>query len=288
MKTNSRKVGFTLIELLVVIAIIAILAAILFPVFAKVREKARQTACLSNMKQMGLAFAQYSQDYDELYPNGASWYYPGGNGWAGQVYPYVKSTAVFLCPDDTSGSHSSYAYNSNNTLPTGSSVSGYTIAKYNTPSKTILLFEVTGNHDALPDNLSITTEDNDTSGSGGISPAGWGASNGGGGGFNTWAVNGAGDYWDTNTLQFATGYFKNTMTADRVNFAAPTGRHTDGSNYLFADTHAKWMRGAAVSSGTTNPTSSDCNTGGSLDGNGVPIAAGPDCSDGTTAATFSL
>ena len=83
MKNNSRRTGFTLIELLVVIAIIAILAAILFPVFAKVREKARQTACLSNMKQLGLAFVQYSQDYDEMNPDGVSWYYPGGNGWAG-------------------------------------------------------------------------------------------------------------------------------------------------------------------------------------------------------------
>src|ERR1700760_4371273 len=64
-----RPLGFTLIELLVVIAIIAILAAILFPVFAKVREKARQTSCLSNEKQLGLAFQQYTQDYDEKYPD---------------------------------------------------------------------------------------------------------------------------------------------------------------------------------------------------------------------------
>ena len=63
-----RKQGFTLIELLVVIAIIAILASILFPVFARAREKARQTSCLSNMKQLGLACSMYAQDYDELLP----------------------------------------------------------------------------------------------------------------------------------------------------------------------------------------------------------------------------
>src|SRR5579872_1765147 len=97
----NRNKGFTLIELLVVIAIIAILAAILFPVFAKVREKARQTSCLSNEKQLGLGFVQYVQDNDETYPlDGA---YSGtdlGQGWGGQIYPYVKSTGVYHCPDD--------------------------------------------------------------------------------------------------------------------------------------------------------------------------------------------
>jgi len=81
--------GFTLIELLVVI--IAILAAILFPVFQKVRENARRTACLSNMKQIGLSVLQYNQDNDEKGPNGTD---PYGrcSGWAWQVYTYAKST----------------------------------------------------------------------------------------------------------------------------------------------------------------------------------------------------
>jgi len=104
----STKKAFTLIELLVVIAIIAILAAILFPVFAKVREKARTISCLSNMKQMGLAFTQYNQDNDEKNPNGINNFYPGGNGWAGQLYPYVKSEKVYFCPDETSTQGSSY------------------------------------------------------------------------------------------------------------------------------------------------------------------------------------
>src|SRR5579872_7119000 len=98
----NRNKGFTLIELLVVIAIIAILAAILFPVFAKVREKARQTSCLSNEKQLGLGILQYTQDNDESFmpsDNGAVGM--NGHGWASRIYPYVKSTGVYSCPDDT-------------------------------------------------------------------------------------------------------------------------------------------------------------------------------------------
>ena len=99
---SARAHGFTLIELLVVIAIIAILAAILFPVFAQARESARRTVCLSNTKQMGLAFAMYAQDYDETTPavihdsalpeDPDFWYI---------VQPYVKNVAVFYCPDRT-------------------------------------------------------------------------------------------------------------------------------------------------------------------------------------------
>lgn len=288
MKNNCRNAGFTLIELLVVISIIAIIAAILFPVFAKVREKARQTDCLSNMKQIGLAFAQYSDDYDEKQPNGVNWFYPGGNGWAGQVYAYVKSSSVFICPDDSSLGHSSYAYNGNNTNPNTKTVDGYSVAKYSSPSKTVLLFEVVGNHNVAPDLFTIQTDDSTTDGTGGISPAGWGASNGQGLKYTSWVLNGAGNYFDASTLKAATGYFKNTTPADRPNFAAPTGRHTDGSNFLMADTHAKWLRGAAVTSGTTNPNASDCNSAQALDANAVPIAAGPDCSDSSVAATFSL
>jgi prepilin-type N-terminal cleavage/methylation domain-containing protein/prepilin-type processing-associated H-X9-DG protein len=89
--------GFTLIELLVVIAIIAILAAILFPVFAKAREKARQSSCLSNIKQMTLAAMQYSQDYDELIM--PTLIRSTGNPiWTFLITPYVKNTQIFACP----------------------------------------------------------------------------------------------------------------------------------------------------------------------------------------------
>ena len=103
--------GFTLIELLVVIAIIAILAAILFPVFAKAREKARQSSCLSNVKQIILGVLQYCQDYDERLPLGTSyWYAPGGGGaatradplgWFDCLQPYVKNAQIFACPSDS-------------------------------------------------------------------------------------------------------------------------------------------------------------------------------------------
>jgi prepilin-type N-terminal cleavage/methylation domain-containing protein/prepilin-type processing-associated H-X9-DG protein len=94
-----RSKGFTLIELLVVIAIIAILAAILFPVFAQAREKARQTSCLSNLKQMGLGLTMYSQDYDEqLVPAWMGAAFPGDTRWMDVIQPYVKNVQLFTCP----------------------------------------------------------------------------------------------------------------------------------------------------------------------------------------------
>jgi prepilin-type N-terminal cleavage/methylation domain-containing protein/prepilin-type processing-associated H-X9-DG protein len=97
-----RRRGFTLIELLVVIAIIAILAAILFPVFAKAREKARQTSCLSNTKQLLLADQMYAQDYDEILARYADRYCgAGGRHMWNQVWePYIKNTQIFRCPSN--------------------------------------------------------------------------------------------------------------------------------------------------------------------------------------------
>jgi prepilin-type N-terminal cleavage/methylation domain-containing protein/prepilin-type processing-associated H-X9-DG protein len=103
LSTRSARQGFTLIELLVVIAIIAILAAILFPVFAQAREKARMSACLSNVKQLGLGLQMYAQDYDETLPNHAT---DAANflaanapqNWARAMSPYVKNTQIYSCP----------------------------------------------------------------------------------------------------------------------------------------------------------------------------------------------
>jgi prepilin-type N-terminal cleavage/methylation domain-containing protein/prepilin-type processing-associated H-X9-DG protein len=115
-----RRRGFTLIELLVVIAIIAILAAILFPVFAKAREKARQTSCLSNTKQLGLAFQMYATDYDELcvpYYNTTTSMF-----WAGVLAPYIKNMGIYNCPSK------SFRNTEWNLRPNGSySVDGYGI-----------------------------------------------------------------------------------------------------------------------------------------------------------------
>ncbi|MFH1855115.1 MAG: DUF1559 domain-containing protein [bacterium] len=108
----SKKSGFTLIELLVVIAIIAILAAILFPVFAKAREKARQTSCLSNEKQIALAVIMYAGDYDETLPP----YYSFGSltYWVDMVMPYCKNTQMFACPSNSNKSqYASYGCNYN-------------------------------------------------------------------------------------------------------------------------------------------------------------------------------
>jgi len=127
--------GFTLIELLVVIAIIAILAAILFPVFAKAREKARQSSCLSNMKQIGLAFMQYVQDYDETCV--LNYQYPmdpaiGYQLFQQQLSPYVKNRQIFTCP-------------SRATTQVGYGLSIYVGGDYNGPYPTLGLFNNAAN-----------------------------------------------------------------------------------------------------------------------------------------------
>lgn len=119
---KAKSSGFTLIELLVVIAIIAILAAILFPVFAQAREQARKTACLNNTKQIGTAVMMYVQDYDEMYPCN-SWDEPyigtsdndigqdtrSKTHWPWRIMPYLKNKQVFRCPSDPAQGLSGWA-----------------------------------------------------------------------------------------------------------------------------------------------------------------------------------
>ena len=153
----SGRRGFTLIELLVVIAIIAILAAILFPVFAKAREKARQISCLSNLKQLSLGFVQYVQDSDEEYPDtgaGSSakpCWIPAPPSASpsdifdvtlGVLYPYVKSSQVYVCPDDTQGDTRHLSYSMNQYMGYNPPSNGPTsLAIVDTPATTILLID---------------------------------------------------------------------------------------------------------------------------------------------------
>jgi prepilin-type N-terminal cleavage/methylation domain-containing protein/prepilin-type processing-associated H-X9-DG protein len=127
---RRRREGFTLIELLVVIAIIAILAAILFPVFAQAREKARASSCMSNNKQISLAFSMYKQDYDETYPPAVD--LVTNNWWETLVSPYIKGGnvgGILTCP---SASTRAYAYSMNGWM------SGQSDASTSRPSDTIL------------------------------------------------------------------------------------------------------------------------------------------------------
>jgi len=221
--------GFTLIELLVVIAIIAILAAILFPVFAKVREKARQTACLSNEKQQTLGMLQYVQDYDESFPRvyGTGPGNPGDTiGWADAIQPYIKSTGVFHCPDDPSPfstdpnnvNYSSYAANGSISLYDGSinGQIGQKEAVFQQPALTILLLE------------------QNTYKASNYMP--W---------YNGAANNGYACGYTANapilTLRITSDPGNCGQTALSLN-ANIYGRHTLGANYGFVDGHCKWAR----------------------------------------------
>ncbi len=295
---NPVRSGFTLIELLVVIAIIAILAAILFPVFQKVRENARRTACLSNLKQIGLGVTQYTQDADEKMPNGDS-PYGSGAGWASQIYPYVKSINVFHCPDDSTvgPKASSYAINQNfgagpSPNNTEGTAPGRLIASFNAPAKTVMLFEVT------------SSSTYDLSNNTGASANGYNADNQYQGGSPTGL--GYGFDYDPNgqngatvagatatTMKYATGWLRGSLPTEAggssAQFASPTGRHTDGSNFLMADTHAKFFRPNSVSAGQSYVAPNQYYMCGGPYGNGQGAnAATTDCGDATIAATFNV
>ncbi len=142
MLTNRE--GFTLIELLVVIAIIAILAAILFPVFARARERARQTSCLSNVRQLTTALMMYAQDYDETLPYACRWG-PDDNvrEWHEYLQPYIMNEQILVCPSQA-GRSLGYGWNWQNfgyrTAAGGFSRNpGRTLAEIEQPSETIII-----------------------------------------------------------------------------------------------------------------------------------------------------
>ena len=149
-RNHPRGAGFTLIELLVVIAIIAILAAILFPVFAKARENARKTSCLGNVRQMATAWLSYAQDYDECLPP-QYWF---GRYWTVCIMPYVKNTGIFVCPSDkTWNATSQVGYYGANTYglqysPLGVTAStnngGVSLAMIQAPADVYMLGDVDG------------------------------------------------------------------------------------------------------------------------------------------------
>lgn len=264
MQINRQRSAFTLIELLVVIAIIAILAAILFPVFAQAREKARQTTCASNEKQLGLAFLQYCQDYDENLPFGQSGW-GRCQGWAGDIYTYVKAPGVFGCPDDqttpdptptVAGQNNvvanvpfykvSYAYNqafsygipgnNNNLAGIFNRQSTWTA-----PASTVLLMEVSKCEAQVtnpieaqsPTNCGLSGNNNFLAYSPGSTPA---------------APVEAG-LEQTGVMGVSGDQVSPGVGTGLGDPAALLGLHSGGSNFLLADGHVKWLHGANISPG---------------------------------------
>ncbi len=209
MKSNPHKKAFTLIELLVVIAIIAILAAILFPVFARARENARRTSCQSNLKQLGLGIMQYTQDYDEKLPG----FYKNIGGtvtWATLLQPYAKSVQLYTCPNGvpyalTSPQYISYGYN---TL-LGGDATTVSLAAINSTSETVLIGDSWGHQDPP----------NEKSGWYYMYPPAT---------LNATAPAGT-NWWEKNP---GTGAFKGSLTQ----------QHFDGANICYVDGHVKWSK----------------------------------------------
>jgi len=245
--------GFTLIELLTVIAIIVVLAAILFPVFARARENARRTSCMSNMHQLGLGMLQYAQDYDERYYGGTivnpvyAVLIPSLRGirWAGPLFPYVKNTQVYECPDDTntgSGANVpvSYAFNHYAAMTT--------LADHQYPALGILFSETSGTTANVEDPLETGSPTYSAMDDG---HALWWTDSTGiprccsgtqAAGEVVYHTRGAGVLgWDKNTSQVL--HYDDAVEPG----PQPTRpRHFDGANYAFMDGHVKWVRPEAV------------------------------------------
>ena len=227
MKKNdvSQERGFTLIELLVVIAIIAILVAILFPVFARARESARRASCLSNLKQLGLGVMMYVQDYDEIYPETIT---GGGYYWKDLLQPYVSNYQVFGCPSSSEGY--------------GGSTASYNWGDHNYASVlagnygTNLLMMRPYSYTTMPD-LRLATV---------VSAA------------STYMMMDSGGYYidPVHVLHTASWYYLpgsgslgavlSSSTYPRFADDFNNGRHFGGVNIMFADGHAKWLKDEKV------------------------------------------
>ena len=204
MKTRRR--GFTLIELLVVIAIIAILAAILFPVFARARENARRTACLSNLKQWGLAVMQYTQDYDERLPGGYK--LQGGNtvSWVTLLQPYAKSTQMYTCPDGVPYSDPLYPSYGYNVGYLGIDTTSISLAAVGTAAETVMIGDSWAHLASPYQELGFYTI---------TPPSGFAA----------------GTKWWEKVAGSAPAYTGSLMQ-----------QHFDGANVVYVDGHAKWSK----------------------------------------------
>jgi prepilin-type N-terminal cleavage/methylation domain-containing protein/prepilin-type processing-associated H-X9-DG protein len=214
--------GFTLIELLVVIAIIAILAAILFPVFAKAREKARESACLNNTKQMAIAVATYMQDWDDYVPS--SNYNPPPYGhatWMYQILPLLKSWKVFSCPSSPED------------RPAGYNATTFPYANYSYNEYFMYAADSQGTHfEADFSNIATVPNPSGTA----LIADGYNASL-----FHDWgdAEDAATDWRKSpDKVPLPSGMLRIKFANGLVG-GVPQSRH-EGANIVFADTHAKF------------------------------------------------
>ncbi|MES2465177.1 MAG: DUF1559 domain-containing protein [Armatimonadota bacterium] len=225
---TNRASAFTLIELLVVIAIIAILAAILFPVFAQAREKARQSVCLSNLKQSGIGLMLYTQDYDEMLPPGAILGGPNLR-WFQSIEPYTKTprgAGINVCPSDLSADRS---YGVNRNIFGGINVNAAGVMTSGENSKSLAeLSDVPGTFLVADGSKLPTTVTNMAN------PDDW-----------TKLPDQSGVDWQicppTPLKEDATAYYTFNDSGNN-NVRRPIGRHSGGLIVIYGDGHAKWNR----------------------------------------------
>jgi prepilin-type N-terminal cleavage/methylation domain-containing protein/prepilin-type processing-associated H-X9-DG protein len=231
-KKMQKKKGFTLIELLVVIAIIAILAAILFPVFARARENARRASCQSNLKQLALGVFQYTQDYDEKYPLVAvATTNPTATnpfGWADALQPYLKSTQLFQCPSET-GAPTSNVDTTNFPNTIAPTYGQYTDYWFNG--------QLAGQSQAAVEAVALTIMNGD--GSGGTAANAYTTSTVGTSRYQYDGCTNNAPSSPATTTCAAYAATRNYITG----LGTAHGRHLDGGNFAFADGHVKWLKG---------------------------------------------